>query len=227
MRGARSQKRTADRIASAGLDVSQVSVQASGPIYAPTVRVPADVTLLLGSPPVIRWPAGCEDVKERRSAGLLEAFIGLKEASDEQVLQFAKSWGPLGMQVEPEGEDEEVRLFCTHFREPVEIYRDCASKVLSLLLVAAHVRERKVPQPDLWMSWVDVLGSTHPITAEKWEEFRSCTSYSIEAEMVCHRRYLELATTRWVWRAGIRPWVLWRGEDLTLTFNALTKRVGR
>ena len=92
----------------------------------------------------------------------LDPFLRLAGASDQQVLEYARTWGSLGL-CRPHlrllyhgGAQCELLLV-----EPVEVWRFCARQLGALLRVAAQLRGGDTPTQEDWdllQLWPDRLG---------------------------------------------------------------------
>ncbi len=101
-----------DRLYLAGMRVKQKILQLSGPLARPHVLHPKHLHMMAEPEPRLRWMEnihlnlGPTMAEYKDMEGCLQKFIRLHKAADQQILNFAREWGILGIRpVREWGED--------------------------------------------------------------------------------------------------------------------------
>lgn len=133
-----------------------------------TVERPTQ-TGMVWAPPVLDVENGALicDVAQRHKvnvgAGMLQNFLGLSEATDEQIYQYGKKWGALGVGSDGWPAKEIGAAGTTVYREPTEGWRRVAARFLAAInLEAAFVKANSGAEAD-WMAFDDPAGRYDPV----------------------------------------------------------------
>jgi hypothetical protein len=166
---------------------------------------------------------------------LLERFVGLGEASDEEILKFARRWSLLGhhdlgnypdlLARAEEPLDRvvaalaELTQWTRHGREPLAAWRCWSHHARALLRVAAALREARVARPE------DIAMLCHPSpTADTWPDtaglqplwLRRPDSSPPPPTLRNHRELVEIFVERWIRAGHVRPVLHWTATVRTI-----------
>ena len=159
---------------------------------------------------------------------LLEGFVGLGDASDEEILRFAQRWGLLGhhnlgnyADLLDRAEDLQDELgaavtaltqWTRHGREPLAAWRCWSHHARALLRVAEALRDGRVGHP------LDIAALCYPSpTADMWPDTAGLQpswlrrpDYSPPPPTLRnHRELVEIFVEQWIRAGHVRPVLRW------------------
>ena len=143
--------------------------QLSRPFHISGVKVPQCEVELIGDgdDAILCYPLATPLKLKTAVRGLLDSFIKLSDGRPEDILRFAKTWGPLRV--------------CQHWlpygkcpaeswdlgREPIYVWRQCAQRSQAILKVASKLHLSEFGDPADWMTALG-LGTSWTTLWWKW-----------------------------------------------------------
>jgi hypothetical protein len=124
---------------------------------------------------------------------LLDAFVGLKDASPTQILEFARTYGTLAINsIREEG----------LYAEPLTLWHEYIGRASATLSIASRVHQKQNSEPKDWEH-------LRPWWWEGWDAIQKRKDPTARRRAV-ERLQLEDVMNRWLTIAEIRPVFSWR-----------------
>lgn len=192
------------RLKSSGMDFGRASCPVSPMDAHGKIFVPSDVRL--GTPskdgkPMLEWRGAREDLKAKKvGPGCLEGFISLGSpgASNAQIVQFARQWGPLALR--PRFQEEASNRGETWFFEPLLLWRRLAGRIRAFFALDADLRKGAKTERD---DWVTLLGNDARRVVDKPREHQ--------------KQILAAKMNEWVEEVGCKPQIEVTDGNVRLT----------
>ncbi|HLK61127.1 MAG TPA: hypothetical protein VKU00_31485 [Chthonomonadaceae bacterium] len=151
----------------------------------------------------IEWGGLSEECKfvEVDVRACMSAFLELGDATDSKIYDFARKWGPLGVEVNNKKDERGCSTYV--YREATETYRLYAREAQAILRLGTRLMGEAIP----------------PITEEFIADWTALWPYRLAPPYGCQDiRFLRLsvgdAVTRWLNLSGVFPCFLWWDSDI-------------
>jgi hypothetical protein len=171
--------------------------------------------------------------------GLVEEFLGLVSASDEQIADFARRWGMLHLCGEhglPERHlqyphwiysgqtiEDPQWLFCSRrgapvgpFSESIDAWRSLARQWKATLDVASFLQRRELPRDEVWR----VAFNLDSEPSEDFRHVKYLYDYTVPQSVSHAKKKLGLRLNQWIELGRVRPYVETNVDHLRITFGS-------
>lgn len=202
--------------------------QLAAPIPLGDVIIPGRIDLIKsGDETAIVWELTADDFEQAprivsEFRGLVDDFIYLADAGDDEVLQFGRRWGVLRLCLEhvlPSAHD----LRCHESREePTQVWREFAAQARGMILAAANLHNGRLPDKAVW----DAFQSEPPIgigslNVQQSPEHRDqAREFFGRRSVASERSRLTRHVQVWIDLADVRPAFTWGSGQPSITLGA-------
>lgn len=225
MRGKRTEREQNKSLWGSDMRLRSLGLQFSKQIIDPDFYIPADIRVREGA---IAWVEGEEqDVppKPPLADECLSQFCRLRDATDAEILDFAKRWGMLGVWptrtsvLIKNSNPAEIYGYYL-YTEPTQLWRDVAGRAWAILLVAAELSQNQRAFLEDWQRVVD-FGGWNFQEEGFWQKEKGCPRPSTDSgkggrmtwEVEKQRELLEHCIAEWLDQIHVRPKFFWQRSE--------------